>query len=81
MVELVRFFNGERGEAKLVGRARTVGGVAKLANQAPIEPGWGCEVRGSVDALKAIGAKETEIGWVLTLDRYTQEMIGCSVSS
>lgn len=77
-VRVVRFFNGERHEARTIGYAQTVNGIKRiLTTQALLDHGWGHEVWGSTDALKTLGAKETEAGWVLVLDKYTQESVGC----
>lgn len=78
-VQVVRFFNGARDEAKAIGNAQTLEGVKRLLKKAPTDAGWGIEVRGDVEGLKALGASETDVGWILVLDRYTQEAVGCAV--
>lgn len=79
MVEVVRFFNGNRDEAKVVGRARTMSGIRRLEAQAPRADGWGCEVRGAKDELVALGAWDTGVGWALVLDEKKDRLIGCIV--
>lgn len=55
-VEVVRFFNGDRSSARIVGRTSALSGVCALERKVrACGPGWGCEVRGSREALEAIG--------------------------
>ena len=51
VVEVFRMFHGERREARIVGRARTERGIARLVAKCALGNGWGVLLRGSASAL------------------------------
>jgi hypothetical protein len=77
-VEIVQYFNGE--EQRVRRTARTIREVRWGIRSCTWGNGWGVKLRGTVEALTAIGATQTAYGqWVFDADPKMDRWVDCEV--
>jgi hypothetical protein len=78
-VEIVQYFNGE--EQRVRRTARTNSGARRGIRACANGNGWGVKLRGTEDALKAIGAEQdpTYRQWYFIADPKTDRLVDCEV--
>lgn len=77
-VEIVQTFNGS--EVRVRRTARTNSGARQGVRSCLTGNGWGVKLRGTVEALRAIGATQNAYGqWVFDVDPKMDRWVDCEV--
>lgn len=79
-VEIVQYFLGVENKVRRM--ARTNSGARRGIRACALTGGWGVRLRGTEEALKAIGAEQdpTYKQWYFLADPVTQRLVDCVVT-